>query len=129
MRIKPDLVLDNPTVNVLGIFDSLHENGTLDFKYLEVYFQEEGKSTTYSRYWTVDSDDIAAEIVKIDVLNTLLNPTSQAKKVITLEAVPSIVEEKTITGVAKKTFKDRLLAILVVIERKVDQTLKYMNLN
>jgi len=63
-----DKELNNPTLDVRGIFDSVNDNGELDFKYIECYFQENGKGTIHSRFWVVETEEVDLELSKIDEL-------------------------------------------------------------
>lgn len=68
MKITDELYLENPTYDVRGIFDSVDEEGVVNFKYLLIHFQEGGKGTIHSRYWVVETENIEEEISKIEKL-------------------------------------------------------------
>ena len=68
IEIKDGFTLENPTLEIKGIFEALKEDDTHDFYYLECYFQANGEGTTHSRYWIVETQDVELEFNKIEEL-------------------------------------------------------------
>jgi hypothetical protein len=72
IKIKEDLELLNPTMEVKGIFDALDENGNFDFKYLEIHFKGENIKGIHSRYWIIEEGVTAEDFINNhEILKTI----------------------------------------------------------
>ena len=67
IEIKEGFSLTNPTMEVKGIFESVNDEGEIDFKYIEVHFKENG--IFHSRYWIIENETIEEFVASHNVLN------------------------------------------------------------
>ena len=68
IEIKEGFSLFNPTMEVRGIFESINEEGEVDFKYIEIHFTEPNQKLIHSRFWIVTDETIEEFLTSHNVL-------------------------------------------------------------